>query len=147
MREILPMPPTKAARDSFEDEVASMLVAIENNYRREGTNHGSRCDAGISMTCTCPLEDCRPVMVSLVEEIERLKAELLVEKADLVEARSETVKLREERDGFRDSALMYAAMAGNHVGNVVDGYKSPRCHAGLPGCDDLACVCVCHGAP
>lgn len=36
------MPPTEPARDPLEEEIASLLVAIETNYHREGTGHGSR---------------------------------------------------------------------------------------------------------
>jgi hypothetical protein len=36
------MPPTKPARDPLEEEIASTLVQIENNYHREGTGYGSR---------------------------------------------------------------------------------------------------------
>lgn len=36
------MPPTKPARDPREEEIASLLVAIEINYNREGTGYGSR---------------------------------------------------------------------------------------------------------
>lgn len=36
------MPPTKPARDPFEDEIANMLLAIDANYHREGTGYGSR---------------------------------------------------------------------------------------------------------
>ena len=33
------------------------------------------CDAGLPMACTCPDEDFRPVMLDLVQEIERLRAD------------------------------------------------------------------------
>lgn len=36
------MPPTKPAADPLEDEIAWMLVKIEENYLSEGTNWGSR---------------------------------------------------------------------------------------------------------
>jgi hypothetical protein len=39
---IRPMPPTRAPRDDLEGEIANMLVAIEANYRREGSGWGSR---------------------------------------------------------------------------------------------------------
>ncbi len=36
------MPPAKPALTPLEDEIAWMLVRIENNYRAEGTGWGSR---------------------------------------------------------------------------------------------------------
>lgn len=30
-------------------------------------------------------------------------------------------------------------------GKEMAGYMSPRCGADMDGCDDLACVCRCHG--
>lgn len=36
------MPPTKPAENALEEEVARLLVAIESNYYREGSGHGSR---------------------------------------------------------------------------------------------------------
>jgi hypothetical protein len=36
------MPPTKPPANDLEAEIAHMLVAIETNYYREGTGHGSR---------------------------------------------------------------------------------------------------------
>jgi len=36
------MPPTRPARDPFEDEIAWMLVRIDQNYRSEGSGWGSR---------------------------------------------------------------------------------------------------------
>ena len=32
------------------------------------------CDAGLLMSCTCPQQDFRPVMLDLVREVERLRA-------------------------------------------------------------------------
>jgi hypothetical protein len=37
----------------------------------------------------------------------------------------------------------YRAAHPRH-GQTIDGYWSPRCRAGMLGCDDLACVCDCH---
>ncbi|MEU7170209.1 hypothetical protein ABZ949_01805 [Micromonospora tulbaghiae] len=34
------------------------------------------CDAGLPMSCTCPIGDYRPVMARLVAEVERLRAEV-----------------------------------------------------------------------
>lgn len=31
-----------------------------------------------------------------------------------------------------------------HGPSSLAGYTSPRCAAGMDGCDDLACVCACH---
>lgn len=31
------------------------------------------CDAGLPMSCTCPQDDFRPVMLELVREVERLR--------------------------------------------------------------------------
>lgn len=33
----------------------------------------------------------------------------------------------------------------DHGFDGLDGYMSPRCSYGMDGCDDLACVCRCHG--
>lgn len=80
------------------------------------------CDAGLAANCTHPEDDYRPVILALVLEVE---------------------ELRRQRGDFRNSALMYAAMVGQHV-SPIPGYTSMRCESGLPGCDDLACVCTCH---
>jgi hypothetical protein len=37
-----PMPPTRPPRNELERQIADMLVAIEVNYRREGSGRGSR---------------------------------------------------------------------------------------------------------
>jgi hypothetical protein len=52
------------------------------------------CDLSVPGGCTHPGDDYRPVMLELVREIDRLRAELLVEKADLIQARADS-------DGYR----------------------------------------------
>lgn len=37
-------------------------------------------------------------------------------------------------------------MTPPHGPSGLDGYVTMQCLAGLPGCDDLACVCACHSA-
>lgn len=46
------------------------LGTIKNKWLR----HCGACDAGLPMSCVCPTEDYRPVMLELVREIERLRA-------------------------------------------------------------------------
>lgn len=36
-------------------------------------NQCGSCDAGLLMSCTCPQEDYRPVMLELVREVEQLR--------------------------------------------------------------------------
>ena len=39
------------------------------------------CDAGLSMNCTCPTDDYRPVMAVLVNEVQQLRNEIAEETA------------------------------------------------------------------
>lgn len=42
MTTVGPMPPTKPPQSPLEEEIANMLIAIDGNYRREGSGYGSR---------------------------------------------------------------------------------------------------------
>jgi hypothetical protein len=43
-----------------------------DEIRRKWLGQCGSCDAGLSMGCTCPEEDVRPVILALVDELERL---------------------------------------------------------------------------
>ena len=59
------------------------------------------CDAGLLATCTCTQADHRPVMLELVREVERLRAELATTRAAATPCSLET----EVAEGKRISAL------------------------------------------
>lgn len=61
----------------------------------EFLNQCGSCDAGLSMSCTCPTRDYRPTMLALVREIEDLR-----KIVDLVESSSGGI---EDVDDWNDA--------------------------------------------
>lgn len=57
---------------SLESLAAESPICLEQ-IERDWLNACGACDAGLTMSCTCPAEDYRPVMLTLVREVERLR--------------------------------------------------------------------------
>lgn len=75
------------------------------------------CDVGLPMGCTCPSGDYRPVMFSLVAEVERLKA--LVQAEHDQERKRIVAALRDE--GIKN--LGYPADAGELLRGTADAIE------------------------